>query len=438
METTIKITKSISIDENAILKIYYEHPKVILTFELVNELNEKTEPNKNFYYSYEGTLESLLKSNKILQSVNVEWFITGLENINYLNVKENIAIFSFPLQVNFINYVITVSCVKMVEEKYLQRDKKELYNLKLDINKLISKNSLLESKCDYLELKINEMNKNTHLEKFILFDDEPIYFNRQGNENVNIKSITLINKCNKSYSHKIVFPQSLLFLKIVGGDYDFNFEFPPNLISLHISNLKKFDFLLNLPDSLEDLNLKRLNKFNQIITFPKCLKSITLKKLNNFNQNLDIPETVEDITIDKLNNYSSSSVLRIPKSVINLEISKLVNSKIECYSTDENIKRLLENSKSNKITVIEDEYEIIKEEDEYEIIDEEEYLISSEITEEQFRKYEMFYKNKTSIYLNLTLNQIKTIKLNYIFLSSKYSVHAYNFEERYKISIGGV
>jgi hypothetical protein len=90
METIIKINKSSVIDENVILKIYYEHPKITLSIELpkhnVKQSEEPNEePQENFNesssYYYEGTLESLLKSNSVPDSISVEYLISS---INYI------------------------------------------------------------------------------------------------------------------------------------------------------------------------------------------------------------------------------------------------------------------------------------------------------------------------------------------------------------------
>jgi hypothetical protein len=91
------------ISGNAILKINYTHPKIILEILLLDETS--------FLYFYEGTLESLLKSNGVQSVVNAEYFINGLNHINYLKIRENIATFKFPLQVNFISNVIKVVLV---------------------------------------------------------------------------------------------------------------------------------------------------------------------------------------------------------------------------------------------------------------------------------------------------------------------------------------
>jgi hypothetical protein len=322
------------------LKIKYEHPKIKLDLTISDE--------ELYYYSYEGSIESLLKYNNVLQTIiTAEYFILSLDNINCLRIGEYSATFRFPLQVNFINYIIEVRCDKkllsVVQNENLMKEIKSIelktINKLTELNETLTKKIVkLENKCSVLETRVNNlnqlkeeyssfsMNSNIHLDLTISFEDEePIIFNE------NITSLNLTLEC-KQYKHKIILPKNLLIFKMT---YDNKYD---------VDGTNESPISIQFPDTLIKLSLCKLVYFNQFIDFKSMrnIKEINLEYLPSFNQAMDLPDTVESFKFITVH-YTYTHLITIPKSVKfafigNLKGMNFMNYyPIKCYSTNKKV-----------------------------------------------------------------------------------------------------
>jgi hypothetical protein len=332
------------------LKIKYEHPKIKLDLIISDE--------ELYYYSYEGSVESLLKYNNVQQtSISAEYFISSLENINYLRIGEYSATFRFPLQVNFINNIIEVRCDKkllsVVQNENLMKEIKSI-ELKT-INKLTEINESLtmkivelENKCSVLEtntektlvelinlkeeLKQNFNSNNNSLDLTISFDDEPISLND------NITSLNLTMECI-DYNQEINLPQNLLIFKMVH-------------YNIHNTRILESPVIIHFPNTLVKLSLYGLFNFRQFIDFKSMsnIKEIYLENLRSFAHPIDLPDKVEKVKIIDISySYISKPSITIPSSVKFTLIGSnsfdrsrgvdfIINCfPIKCYSQNENV-----------------------------------------------------------------------------------------------------
>jgi len=303
METKICISKNaINSDNDLNITIFYLHPKITITVNTKYTEFSKCPKCSDMSYTYIGTLETILNSNDIDGNVNVEYFIMGMSNTNDVDISENILIFSFPLQINYVNNIVNIACARVYDEKNRTDDKA--------LVELTSKYNELSNKYEEIKLEVAEMRKNTHVDASININI-PICFSNY------TTSIHILNR-SRVYTHKLILPTSLLYLYLGNGDYP-SIDFPPNLLGLHLETLMEYNHPINIPDIVEELKISGLKKYDHPLDLPKSLKVLHLTGLIEFTHSIDIPEGVEEVRLSGLMKYNS--VIIIPCSVTKLEIS---------------------------------------------------------------------------------------------------------------------
>jgi cell division protein ZapA (FtsZ GTPase activity inhibitor) len=364
MEFKICINKeAIKSTQDLEIVIFYEHPKITISL-----LVKNTNKNKVRNYTYSGSIEAILKSNYINQAVNAESFIDGVKNVNYFNVDDKeVAIFSFPLQINFIGNVVKIVCtrvkvnknccidsVKLFEDKFnlrVSEVESNIENIKniessvqlletsvngvsldvLSVNsiteKLTKKLITLDNKVEYMEA---ELRKNSHSDVTIIFDED-IYFNEY------VTSINLVTRLTEKPECVIVLPKNLQDLSVIGGynkvnenwQHFPNLEFSQNIERLYIStiynfNIKSIVHILTL--NLTELNIEYLQMDGeQFIDFSLMsnLKKLTLRELNHFDQFIDF-SLIPNLKVLELNNLNKFNQPIDLISMMNVEKFTLV------------------------------------------------------------------------------------------------------------------
>jgi hypothetical protein len=299
-------------DDKVQLKVCYKDSiiKLILFISMVGE---------EFYYSYEGAYEFLLKYNSIHNYVNIEYFIQELKNINYLNIDENIAIFSFPLQLNFVRNSIKIVCTKEDHKKsklssqpknsiipfyqnseLLSKKIIELHNTCFNLEK-----ELASSKMETLNLAKNSNYETTNVNALLTFD-EPVVFG-------NCISSLVITFDREIYKNKIELPENLQNLKLGKENI---------LGSLCICLLPTIKF----PNTLVRVILFNLFGFNQYIDFKSMpnIKEICFEMLESLNQPIDVPDTVERLIMRGLPKFHQTVVIPDSKSIMFVDFTNNV------------------------------------------------------------------------------------------------------------------
>jgi hypothetical protein len=324
MQAQIVISKkviksnSIGLEEDLILNINYDHPKLKLSI------------NTDMYYSYfyEGTIEDILNSNKIITHVIAEYFMAAIENITYMKIDENTALFSFPLQINYVKNTIKIECAAKTHTD-------QNYIIKKVSEKLTSKIVELNEKVGILEMEVRELKKHNHVEMTINFPDVPISFNEHVTS-INLVSQLPVSGVHVKYSNKLTFPENLKQLSMSQGDFEKEIKFPKTLENLRMIAIPTFNYPIDFKSmtNLTELVLDGLTQFNQPIEIEKLknLKNVKLHYLTELTYSVIIPEGVEKINIyiNKCEN------LTIPKSVIHIGLYCTAIS-VKCFSERDDI-----------------------------------------------------------------------------------------------------
>jgi len=306
-----------------ILTVFYDHPRLTITFNGID--NER--------YVYDGSLEAILKSNNVDFIVNAEYFISGVKNTNYMNIDENVLIFSFPLQVNYVSSIIKVVCERVCTGQNYVIEKA----INKSSEKLLAKIVDLDNKYNELKLKVESLSKCTHVDFTVLFN-VPLRFND------NTTSIHLQIQ-SKEYTHKLVFPPSLLYLRIYCAYCDTSIILPPKLKGLNLSNLGIYNHPIDIPDTMEEIILDGLSEFNHPLIVPQSTKKLHVGRLPKFSSLLTIPETMEDLDIRDIGypgnkfeikcfsqkDYIVKMVLNIPNCG-NVYLPKILQKSLNCAS----------------------------------------------------------------------------------------------------------
>jgi hypothetical protein len=356
MESQICISKNSvkSEKDDLILNIKYIHPEFTLT---INS-------DEYYSYSYTGTINNILESNNITDSVNAEYFINGLKNTNYLSVSENTTIIGFPLQVNYIENTVKIVCnVQMhTDQNYIIKKVSEKLTTKIieldNKNQILTKNHKflelkvedLELKVEELELKVEDLEKHkidvVHLDETLEFDGEPLIFNDR------ITSLTL-TIATTNIKNDIVLPQHLLNFKMTNSNNMFNLtgiipiiSFPITLVKFNLVDMCSFDQFIdfkNMPN-LKHISLILLKKFNHPINIHDNIETVIIKGLPMLNQVISIPDS-------KSIKFVKSDCIRetVMYPIINDHNGYVNNGRfsIKCFSQNDEVVKYIANNNRN-------------------------------------------------------------------------------------------
>jgi hypothetical protein len=327
MKDQIRVSKDIlKSDEDLVLNITYEHP----------DLNISINTDVYYSYFYEGTIEDILKSNKISTHVIAEYFMNGLKKINSATVNESAAIFSFPLQINYVKHVIKIVC-------NVKTHTDQNYIIKKVSEKLTSKIVELDEKCRSLEMEVSELKKYNHVEMTINFPDAPISFNEYVTS-INLYGSSFVDQNRVIYKNEITLPRNLKQLNISNLDWfkenKNELDLPKSLENLKLVNIydvfnKPINF--NSMTNLTELILTNLGQFNHPIEIEKLknLRFLKLYGLGQLTHPINIPKGVETIELQSLTKCEN---ITIPKSTITIVIpGGMANVLVKCFSERDDI-----------------------------------------------------------------------------------------------------
>jgi len=343
METQICISKSATKAlEDLDVDIFYLHPKITITASskytfLGDENDHEKYCSETLKYAFDSTLENILESNKIEGSVNVEYLIMCMKNTDSVTVDEDVLIFTFPLQLNCIDNVVKIVCTRYIEEKNLGEvnfPEFDSINSKILTSRIIE----LDSKYNELKMEVDELRK---ISKHVVINstfDEQLHFS----EYTTSLHLTLENLHEYKHSHKLVFPHSILYLKIVTRCYILPIEFPPNLIGLDLEKgFSQYNHLLDIPDTVENLRLDKFHTYTHPLELPKSLKTLSITEFHKFDHPINIPNGTEKVNMGFHRDFNST--IAIPESVTmfatNFGDKNVENSNIEikCYSHNDGV-----------------------------------------------------------------------------------------------------